>query len=376
MTTRVLLDKLSIDQSNNEAKQAGILRLPAYLRHSDRMVVLWSERYFTRLWCTAEVASRLMMNQGGREKLVFMPVPTGFARLFLSIAASVGQIAFSVLRGFLPFYIFASTFALVFAAILVPVSARLRRDALAVKELPTALASFSITEAQCFCCTNGHVHPETKEPMLCDRNVIYDFIKDLSTKEAVPARASSQPGSAHPSPVPSGAAVTDPAGECPRSSDIEQSMRHLNAFDQLVRTQLRDQVQAQLGKACVPFRLILCTYCVPTILYCATLYRDYAAVAIALDFERLAGLLVRDASYAFAAQPALIRVCWVVAGKEPFGSRLWYVNVIGLWVCSILIFTAGRPEYLPPRRGATHQCQSRNPFVGSILTSAQFSGST
>eukprot|EP00425_Heterocapsa_triquetra_P001584 CAMPEP_0195063622 /NCGR_PEP_ID=MMETSP0448-20130528/9950_1 /TAXON_ID=66468 /ORGANISM="Heterocapsa triquestra, Strain CCMP 448" /LENGTH=98 /DNA_ID=CAMNT_0040094539 /DNA_START=30 /DNA_END=323 /DNA_ORIENTATION=+ len=34
------------------------------------------------------------------------------------------------------------------------------------------LATFSIKKAQCFCCSVGHVHPETQAVIECDRHVI------------------------------------------------------------------------------------------------------------------------------------------------------------------------------------------------------------
>ncbi|CAE8642198.1 unnamed protein product, partial [Polarella glacialis] len=49
-------DRLCINQSDAELKQAGIDSIGAYLRNSDSMLVLWAPEYFTRLWCVFELA--------------------------------------------------------------------------------------------------------------------------------------------------------------------------------------------------------------------------------------------------------------------------------------------------------------------------------
>ncbi|CAE8606187.1 unnamed protein product [Polarella glacialis] len=49
-------DRLCINQSDAELKQAGIDSIGAYLRNSNSMLVLWAPEYFTRLWCNFELA--------------------------------------------------------------------------------------------------------------------------------------------------------------------------------------------------------------------------------------------------------------------------------------------------------------------------------
>ncbi|CAE8683444.1 unnamed protein product, partial [Polarella glacialis] len=49
-------DRLCINQSDAELKQAGIDSIGTYLRNSDSMLVLWAPEYFARLWCVFELA--------------------------------------------------------------------------------------------------------------------------------------------------------------------------------------------------------------------------------------------------------------------------------------------------------------------------------
>ena len=50
------LDKACISQESTETMTEGISNLHVFLQRSKRLVILWSPDYFTRLWCTWEVA--------------------------------------------------------------------------------------------------------------------------------------------------------------------------------------------------------------------------------------------------------------------------------------------------------------------------------
>ncbi|CAE7653746.1 unnamed protein product, partial [Symbiodinium pilosum] len=50
------LDKLCICQSDEDGKAEAISALPEFVRRSSRMLILWDETYFERLWCNLEIA--------------------------------------------------------------------------------------------------------------------------------------------------------------------------------------------------------------------------------------------------------------------------------------------------------------------------------
>lgn len=87
-------------------------------------------------------------------------------------------------------------------------------------ELPEQMSNFKLKDAQCFCCSVDHVHPETGEELPCDRKLVFQTIKTWYGTAA--------------------------GGD-----------NHLDAFDDIVRNRLKTLVMARLGKSVVPVRYIL-----------------------------------------------------------------------------------------------------------------------
>ena len=83
----VFFDKLCVHQSDSKKKHAAIRSFAAFVGCSDRLLVLWSSAYFSRLWCTLEFATlvRKFCENGGKGRLPcdFQPL-----RLPLTVCAT------------------------------------------------------------------------------------------------------------------------------------------------------------------------------------------------------------------------------------------------------------------------------------------------
>jgi hypothetical protein len=67
--TRYWLDKCCIDQSSDASKQAGIAHLGDSLERSQRMFIIFSDVYLTRLWCTYELAAFCKLIKDQKERI-------------------------------------------------------------------------------------------------------------------------------------------------------------------------------------------------------------------------------------------------------------------------------------------------------------------
>lgn len=184
----VFLDRLCIDQSDPEVKQKGILGLGAFVLKSKKMLVLWSPRYFTRLWCTYEIGCFLSLSRRIHD-IEILPVKVALILYLTAALWHALMIAYYLLISANPEG-FDSTYL---AGLLIPVVAMCLLFSMLlpmvnylgmsmmqeVNELPRQLQTFQVREAKCFCCSNNHHHPQTGAELICDRELVYEGLKDL-----------------------------------------------------------------------------------------------------------------------------------------------------------------------------------------------------
>eukprot|EP00929_Paragymnodinium_shiwhaense_P020297 TRINITY_DN13582_c0_g1_i1.p1 TRINITY_DN13582_c0_g1~~TRINITY_DN13582_c0_g1_i1.p1 ORF type:complete len:619 (+),score=37.37 TRINITY_DN13582_c0_g1_i1:214-2070(+) len=179
----VFLDKLCIHQTDDKLKSAGILGLAGFLQRSDRLLVLWTPRYFTRLWCAYEIAVWSRLGKSFEDSVCILPVQLPLALLFFKMSAHTFFLSFRAV------YLaggFSTLLTLAIFSTFVSLSILCLWSVLwEIQSVPAFVEKFSIQLADCYCCTHRHRHPVSCEPIPCDRRLIYKSIdKWLSTDAA------------------------------------------------------------------------------------------------------------------------------------------------------------------------------------------------
>jgi len=169
----VFVDKYCIHQTDEVLKMEGVLSLAGFLQKTNRLVILWSARYFTRLWCAYEVAGWVYLDRDVRETVDLLPVEVAAGVFFMTISTCVVvaigdfwcQGNYTESDGIVS----RVSFALVYAASAFWI-VRLYHW---MEILPEQLDNFSIEDSQCACCTMGHVHPDKPGKKIpCDRDLV------------------------------------------------------------------------------------------------------------------------------------------------------------------------------------------------------------
>jgi len=173
-TRSCFLDKFCIHQTNPERKAAGILGLAGFLRCSDRFIVLWTPRYFTRLWCTYEVASWLHLQKPLRSVLL---MPLAHAQLIMTFMTGwcCGCVFATLSLFVLPTRLFMVAVLLGCFTVLSVGAHQARRCTRHLSSLSKQLESFSVTSSHCYCCSIEHKRSGGEE-VPCDREVVYATI--------------------------------------------------------------------------------------------------------------------------------------------------------------------------------------------------------
>eukprot|EP00929_Paragymnodinium_shiwhaense_P049783 TRINITY_DN25103_c0_g1_i2.p1 TRINITY_DN25103_c0_g1~~TRINITY_DN25103_c0_g1_i2.p1 ORF type:complete len:625 (-),score=42.15 TRINITY_DN25103_c0_g1_i2:347-2221(-) len=173
MPRSIFLDKLCINQTDDELKAAGIKGFAGFLRVSKRLVVLWSPQYFSRLWCTYELVAWCHLHGLDSGIICFLPVSWSVVHCVSVFTSSTYYLCkfLVMLKIENAMLIRAAAFALLFPL--------MYKMAALVRELWQAeeqIRSFAIRDSQCFCCTHNHLHPETGQRLCCDRRLVYSTL--------------------------------------------------------------------------------------------------------------------------------------------------------------------------------------------------------
>eukprot|EP00439_Symbiodinium_sp_Y106_P082521 s31_g21.t4 len=236
----VFLDRLCIAQHDPELKKQGILGLGGFLAKSQRLLVLWSPRYFTRLWTAFELSAFLRHDEAGAKQIDFAPASMGPLLLYFSGFETLLISSFHILvvqfvltllgeESVLPeqegnlsqftlamLVICAPAFFVIAPVVLYLGTMQMN----ALLKLGKQLDSFEIRAANCSCCQVDHCHPETGEELLCDRELVFETLKRWFPDE-------------------------------------DFSSANLNKFDSMVRQQLGGFVKSILGSGAPPLQHVI-----------------------------------------------------------------------------------------------------------------------
>jgi len=305
LPTMVFVDKFCIHQSNQKLKQDGIRGIAGILRHSERLVVLWTESYFTRLWCTYELASWVYL---GKSRIRFVPV--SFAALacllmFSLYAELVLGAAWEAQTGSIPVWLVFGTWMIFSLVGAVFAQAPVRE----LSSLPRQLAEFSVQKTHCFCCDHNHINPSTSERILCDRSLVYDALKGWFSEQS----------------------------ESSESSDSSDSgeKHHLRFFDREVRKILHGSMLPGSYRVAYKDALVLTSpsvwFYVPRAVYLETMPP--------LEWARWALFIV---SMIFAAMPCAYQIYFILSSFSERvvvgSSRSWPLRGLSIALSTVCIF--------------------------------------
>eukprot|EP00929_Paragymnodinium_shiwhaense_P054721 TRINITY_DN27425_c0_g3_i1.p1 TRINITY_DN27425_c0_g3~~TRINITY_DN27425_c0_g3_i1.p1 ORF type:complete len:623 (-),score=13.96 TRINITY_DN27425_c0_g3_i1:173-2041(-) len=181
----VFLDKLCIHQVDLEQKAAGILGLAAFLKVSESLVVLWTKRYFTRLWCTYELAAWCKLGKDFASTVTFVPAEAALRLFALICSCAATLLAYELVV--ITFHV-PSTVVwilwLFFGVLYCGFSMQTYRELYtSLNTISMQLEAYKVGEANCFCCSCRHIDPLTGAAMKCDRELVMRTLRTWRHQE-------------------------------------------------------------------------------------------------------------------------------------------------------------------------------------------------
>lgn len=140
----MFLDKTCVNQVDGELQRKAISKIGAIIAHSDRMVVIYSDEYLTKLWTVYEVCCFLTLRSA--ENLVIIPLdlPKAVFRIVVLMAAGRMLLTAAELVADMVFWQFLS-----YALALLGMFTIFRRHMRKRAELFARLSSFDVRECIC-----------------------------------------------------------------------------------------------------------------------------------------------------------------------------------------------------------------------------------
>ena len=170
----VFFDKLCIAQHDENLKIRSVYGLASFLNHSEGLLILWSSRYFSRLWTAFELIA--YTKDDAVRPIQMLPTKSAVLYILMALSCSllgfVGASASSTGDRVSDFFLVAAiagAAALCLLGCSLYIGIALMKE---VSELPRQLASFSIQQTLCWCCSNGHSHPVSGKAIPCDRVLV------------------------------------------------------------------------------------------------------------------------------------------------------------------------------------------------------------
>eukprot|EP00929_Paragymnodinium_shiwhaense_P062868 TRINITY_DN31409_c0_g1_i1.p1 TRINITY_DN31409_c0_g1~~TRINITY_DN31409_c0_g1_i1.p1 ORF type:complete len:573 (-),score=91.21 TRINITY_DN31409_c0_g1_i1:206-1924(-) len=183
----VFFDKVCIHQNDQVLKEEGIKSIGGILRASKRLLILSDPTYGQRLWCVFELAAFLFMKTvlnpskaikvrpifHGAVTVVFMAVLM-VAFILKDLVRVVDAMALTDYKDSYKYLDVAIIFVMS-----IPGAHTMRTSARTHCKLADQLNTFSISRAQCFCCSVNHIHPdEPHKKLSCDREQVEAAVKE------------------------------------------------------------------------------------------------------------------------------------------------------------------------------------------------------
>jgi len=155
--------------------EAGRQSIGGFLAHTDRFVICWTPRYFTRLWCTYEIAAWLSLGKP-LSSVLFMPLVLAKQLAAATVWSMLLVSVYALMQMIVPWV--AWILAILIILTWVPVLVHYEQVSLrSWQTLPTQLREFSIRDSKCFCCTHNHHHPVTGDAIRqCDRKLVNNTV--------------------------------------------------------------------------------------------------------------------------------------------------------------------------------------------------------